>query len=396
VKPRLLLAPIAIAFVALSAGRSQEPPADSGLTAHEWGTFTSIAGAKGEAVVWMPQADRDDLPSFVEHLQSNRFKGGLQGTVRMETPVLYFHATNPVTVSVHVGFTQGFLTEWYPHATSLPSTRQLADPVPNLSSANGELTWRSVSVTPGAQQDFPMETTTSRYYAARDTSASSITVGAASSQQHEKFLFYRGVANFPAPISAIPQNSGRIYVSNLTQSSVPQAILFERRGEKLGYRIIGPIPNASIVESPELNSDVASIRRDLENILVDQGLYADEAHAMLETWNDSWFEEGTRLLYIVPRAFVDRVLPLTIKPAPAATTRVFVGRMEIVTPTTANAVETAFRSHDRTTLEKYHRFLAPILQTMIARSHDAPRTARLNEYLNAAYIDMFKTLSARN
>ncbi|HET9804172.1 MAG TPA: hypothetical protein VFP96_13125 [Candidatus Acidoferrum sp.] len=395
-KPRLLLTLIPIVFFTLSAGRSQEPSADSSLTAHEWGSFTSIAGAKGEAVVWSPQADRDDLPSFVEHLQNNRFKGGLQGTVRMETPILYFHASNPVTVSVHVGFAQGFLTEWYPHALGTMPADQLTAVRPDSNSPNGELLWQSVAVTPGASEDFPKETAASRYYAARETDASPVAVGSSGHQQHEKFLFYRGVANFAPPISAIPQNGGRIYVSNLNQAPIPQAILFERRGERLGYRILGPIQNASIVESPELNADGSSIRRDLERILVDQGLFPDEAHSMLKTWNDSWFEEGARLLYIVPRAFVDKVLPLTIKPAPAATTRVFVGRMEIVTPATENAIETAFRHDDRDILAKYHRFLSPILQTMIARSHSASHTRQLNQYLNATYIDMFKTLSAKN
>lgn len=62
-KSRFLLPLISAAFLALSTGGSQEPLVDSGLTAHEWGTFTSIAGARGEAVVWMPQAERDDLPA---------------------------------------------------------------------------------------------------------------------------------------------------------------------------------------------------------------------------------------------------------------------------------------------------------------------------------------------
>ncbi len=73
------------------------PPASTGtsdstgLTVHEWGTFTSIAGADGAAAEWLPQAGPSDLPCFVER---NRFniKGRLSGTVRMETPVLYFYA----------------------------------------------------------------------------------------------------------------------------------------------------------------------------------------------------------------------------------------------------------------------------------------------------------------
>ena len=130
-KRRWLIA-IPVLFFALSAGRSQEPPADAALFVHEWGTFTSIAGAQGKAVVWMPQAEKDDLPGFVEHLKNNRFKGGLQGTVRMETPVLYFYSSHQATVSVQVHFAQGFLTEWYPHATSPLSKKQLSEAIVDL------------------------------------------------------------------------------------------------------------------------------------------------------------------------------------------------------------------------------------------------------------------------
>ena len=35
---------------------------------------------------------------------------------------------------------------------------------------------------------------------------------------------------------------------------------------------------------------------------------------MIETWRDSWFEEGLRVFYIVPRARVDFDLPLSISP----------------------------------------------------------------------------------
>jgi hypothetical protein len=380
----------------LSAGRSQEPPADPGLSVHEWGTFTSIAGAKGQAVVWNPQAEKDDLPGFVEHLQNNRFKGGLSGTVRMETPVLYFHAAHPVTVSVHVRFAQGFLTEWYPHAVNPLTPRQLSSPILDLASAKGELTWNSISVNPTGSEEFPMESTASRYYAARETTAAPLTVFSSQGEQREKFLFYRGVSDFSVPVSALPQNGDRIYISNFAQNQIPQAILFERRGERLGYRLLGPIQNSSIADSPELNADLTSLSGDLEKILVAQGLNPDEAHAMLETWNDSWFEEGTRLLYIVPRSFVDSVLPLDIKPAPASITRVFVGRLEIVTSATEHAIETAFAANDRATLNKYGRFLAPILQTMIARSHDSAGTSRLNNDLNFVYNQLYANLRAAN
>jgi len=258
VKSRLLLA-IASLCCFLSAGRSQEPPADSTLSVHEWGTFTSIAGAKGEAVVWSPQAERDDLPGFVEHLRNNQFKGGLQGTIRMETPVLYFYATHLTTVSVQVSFAKGLLTEWYPHASVPLTPRQVSDPILDLNATNGQLLWKSILVDPSGTENFPKEGAASRYYAARETSASSVTANSPTGPQREKFLFYRGVSSFNVPVTALPQNNRRILVSNRAQSAIPQAILFERRGTRFGYRILGFVQHSSVVDAPDLDADLASL-----------------------------------------------------------------------------------------------------------------------------------------
>jgi hypothetical protein len=379
----------------LAAGRSQEQQrTDSGLIVHEWGTFTSIAGAHGEAVVWQPQLEKDDLPSFVEHIRNNRLKGGLSGTVRMETPVLYFHATHPTTVSVHVDFSNGMLTEWYPHATSKVSSKQLESPIPQIQGNTSGLTWNSIAIDPGSAPEFPMERAPSRYYAARETAASPLSSNSPKGIQYERFLFYRGVASFRVPVSAIPMNDGRILVSNLMGGVIPQAILFERRGKKLGYRYLGLVRNSSIAEPPELNSDLNGLAGDLTKKLVEQGLNPDEAHAMVETWKDSWFEEGARLLYIVPQDFVDAVLPLNIKPSPATTVRVFVGRMELVTPATERAIEMAYTKGDEAMLAKYGRFLIPILETMISRTTDEKQKRELSAHMNSAYRDIAAQLSA--
>ena len=106
---------------------------------------------------------------------------------------------------------------------------------------------------------------------------------------------------------------------------------------------------------------------------------------MVRTWRQSWFEEGSRLLYIVPAQFVDTVLPLAISPAPSQRVRVFVGRLELVTPATRRAVETAFATHDGATLKMYGRFLEPILQTMIQGETNPARAQRLQGYLQSVY-----------
>lgn len=83
---------------------------------------------------------------------------------------------------------------------------------------------------------------------------------------------------------------------------------------------------------------------------------------MVETWRDSWFEEGSRLIYIVPSRAIDAALPLQIEPVPSQTARVFVGRIELITPETTNAVEAAIAKGDGATIDRYERFLDSILQ----------------------------------
>lgn len=38
----------------------------NGLVAHEWGTFTTVAGQDGTPVEWLPLGGPSDLPCFVE------------------------------------------------------------------------------------------------------------------------------------------------------------------------------------------------------------------------------------------------------------------------------------------------------------------------------------------
>ena len=183
---------------------------------------------------------------------------------------------------------------------------------------------------------------------------------------------------------------GKVQIENRAGEEIPNTILFERRGENVGYRIAGAVPSTSVLEAPELDGKIEDLARELQGILVGQGLYQDEAQAMVETWRDSWFEEGSRLMYIVPAGFVNGILPLSIHPAPAQTTRVFVGRMELLTPATKKAVETALAEDDRATLEKYGRFLEPILQTMAAQETNPGRGEKLQSYLGQIYRAMLE------
>jgi hypothetical protein len=360
--PRLL----AFALLAFSLGGwliadGQHEAPD--LTVHEWGTFTAIAGKEGEAVEWTPLGGTD-LPQFVEHISDVNFKLGLRGTIRMETPVMYFYSPHEVTVSARVAFFKGLITEWYPHADHVQPGGVVGNTNLKQLPAAGSIAWNQIAVSPDLAAEFPREVKSNRYYAARETSSSPLRVRTSAGEQQEKFLFYRGVSASPLPLSAKLNSDGELVVKSLGEGEIPAAILFERRGERVGYRLTGGFRDETTLEPPVLTGSVDEVYGDLEEILLEQGLYRDEAHAMVETWKDSWFEEGSRLICIVPRGFIDKVLPLTINPAPGQIVRVFVGRLEIVTPATARAVKAALTRNDEAALNKYGRFLEPIVQAV--------------------------------
>jgi len=351
----------------------------SNLTVHEWGTFTSIAGPDGQAIEWRPLSGPSDLPCFVTTLNPNSIKvlpqggiPGLKALVRMETPVLYFYSTSAMTAHVSVGFPRGVFSEWYPQAA--------VDMVPlgNTRQWQWQIKWSHVDITPGAKEVFPTEADQSHYYAARETDAAPVSVGG----QQEKFLFYRGIATFPPPIAATVARDGSIVVRK-TNDRVDTLMLFERRGDRFGYRVVSTDQDDVRIERPVLDGSLELLWEDLRRILTDRGLYLREAAAMVETWRDSWFEEGTRVFYLLAQTTVDGILPVEIDPKPANISRVFVGRMEVVTPEMKADVASAIRRNDRAGLRKYGRFLEPISQMIegqLKATHDA---AKIGDTLSA-------------
>jgi hypothetical protein len=379
----LAIGPLAIA----GPTRGRRSQIDAGLTVHEWGTFTSIAGADGQPVVWLPVQfpGPPELPGFVDHYTAGPGKAIIRGTIRMETPVIYFYTAHETSLSVRVSFSKGLITEWYPRATRLQPSSPISVDALDQPHEDGSIAWDSVTVAPNLADDFPRENAGSHYYAARETAASPVAVRGPSGNQREKFLFYRGVSNVSLPLSAKVLPSGAIQFDNRTGQPIPTLILFERRGDKLGYHILNSPQDRTLLETPAVSGTFDSLRSDLENILVAQGLFRDEARAMVETWRDSWFEEGSRLFYIVPRSYVDSILPLSITPAPAQLTRVFVGRIELVTPATEQSIETALADHDLAAIRKYGRFLSPILDIIARKQRDPNRAQRLYDDLSATY-----------
>jgi hypothetical protein len=186
---------------------------------------------------------------------------------------------------------------------------------------------------PAATEDFPVDTSGSHYYQARRTDASPLK----SSSGTEKFLFYRGVGGFEPPITATVGVDGRIDVRSLTSEPLGDVVFFENAGGIMSYQVRHAdggqvVFDRQAIDGPPSNEETAPPLAELEQILIGRGLYPKEAQAMLNTWRDTWFKEGTRIFYIVPGATIESILPLVINPKPTETVRVFVGRVELVRP----------------------------------------------------------------
>jgi hypothetical protein len=77
---------------------------------------------------------------------------------------------------------------------------------------------------------------------------------------------------------------------------------------------------------------LGALRSEMHAGLVADGLNPDEADALLNTWDASYFRShGMRLFFLVPRAWTDYVLPLRTS-LDADIARVMVGRLELITP----------------------------------------------------------------
>jgi len=347
---------------------------EGGVTVHEWGTFTTIADGAGGSEPWSPLGGVSDLPCFVMHLNKLEYKTMPSGpvapvtqmvTVRMETPVLYFYSPRKTTVSVGVDFPKGLITEWYPHASRVSPGPQLNLPPVR----NGHIEWDALEIAPGDQPSLPRGAGASHYYAARNTDADPVRIG----QDREKLLFYRGIANFPVPVSVRFTGDSSLELRRAGEDPLALAVLFENRGGHIGYRVMHGLGNTANIETPALTASLDGLKKELADGLVSQGLYRKEADAMIETWRDSWFEEGMRVFYLVPHSLVDRELPLSIQPAPAKIARVFVGREEILSPYMRDRLQTALSTGNTQTLDQFGRFLAPFMRQMKATA--APSVA---------------------
>jgi len=402
------------ACTGIVSSKAQRPA--TSLVVHEWGTFTSVSGHDGITLEWRPLTVESELPSFVYSVDRDstrrqqpapptqatpklpplappptqpqparprssqprelRYpsKSATPVSVRMETPVVYFYAKEDTSVSVKVDFVGGKITEWYPQGRTV---------------RGGTIDWGTFKVVPDAYVELANDFRENHYYSARETDSAPIQVNNSGLVEYERFLFYRGVGNFDLPLS-IKLEENRVRITNEYRENICKVVLFENQEGKIGYRVQDMPQTDLLLDRPVLDGKIEGLREEIKAMLISQGLFEKEADAMLKTWRDSWFEEGLRVFYIMPRKTTDAILPIAIDPKPSELVRVLVGRMELITPEIERNVTNQITKLDSPSkterdaalkaINKYGRFREPIL-TQIRRHTSDSRVKALIEQL---------------
>lgn len=306
-------------------------------------------------------------------------------TTKMETPVIYFHTDRPRSVRVHVDFEKGLLSQFYPSAR-LDGFRA-GDDADLARIQRTSLEWRLDLVPdPAKAPRVPEVAKDDPWQFAREVDCASVVTDAG---EAERYVFYRGLGRLDLPIAVVANGSGNVTVKNGGLDEIPAAFLLEMtpaggRFSELG-RIRGSESRAASFGGAALapkDEVVRELHDRVLDALVAEGLYEDEAIAMVRTWSRSWFgNEGTRLVYLVPRRLTDAVLPLSIDPKPPEIVRVLVGRLEFLTPETEREAELAFRdtlggdaaksAAAQKRLDRFGRFLEPVARRVTATTRDA-------------------------
>ncbi len=340
------------------------------LVVHEWGTFTALDNESGEQLLGI-NVDTEPVPHFVHNLSPYILNRELLSSdhwvfrqkavprhhpsvsLRLETPVIYFYPpkgkTLPFEVDVEVKFRGGWVTEFYPRADVLfPKTDNgqfnFDDLFPNKI---GHVAWRKLQV---GTSDAGPSTNEHVWTAPRNVAAANLT---SCEGEHEKYLFYRGVAMQRSPLKIATEGDGESIVLSATfqellppgtQAVIPNLWLMETRDDGMtAYRRLESLP---IVNDDRPRRCITAARRfrpaefsienrskletEMREAIVAEGLFADEARALLSTWQQAYFvSPGLRVFYTVPRIWTDHFLPLSVS-GETEITRVMVGRVELI------------------------------------------------------------------
>lgn len=300
----------------------------SPLIIHEWGTFTSFMGSNGKLLEGM-HTEEEALPGFVYSLKkdgnisnldiiaqssfgpcprwptkapcdvlsrlSEQNQNFLPGnpitsgvTQKMETPVIYFYGEEGEKLDIKIDFPKGIISQWYPKATDYyPSRDQIETLGP--STLKYSLLLKSKTFT----GNIPKTTHESIWNPARVVNSNTIEVN----NEHEKFIFYRGIGDFPSSLKLTSEVGNKITLTNLLDEHITGIFVLNSDGIKGNFKRVGSLAphHKKSLELPSLENGIAfeqyviNAKKTIHKYLVGAGLYNDEAWALLNTWEKSYF-----------------------------------------------------------------------------------------------------------
>jgi hypothetical protein len=344
---------------------------------HEWGTFTTVSGSDGRLLSGL-EVEEERLPNFV-HCHAG-FAPANKGwsrpvsnvTVKMETPVIYFYSDRQREVQVDVRFAGGSISQWYPQRSAgetlpsvpwaQPTVEQLRalPPVDFAQGFSGSVQWKVTVLAPDTKEKIncPAAWENPQWPRARVSGANLVKgppgfveAGRADLQVNapvvEGFLFYRGIGNFALPFEVKVAPDGTLTLRNTGTNDILRVWVYEKSttAEAPFHFWTGKLPAGAEQSVPLQPAGSFQSKSGFGASLIYAGLTSDETSALLATWKESYFDApGLRVFWIVPRAFTDRILPLSITPAPDKLERVLVGRSEVLTPAFEKELVDGFRS----------------------------------------------------
>jgi hypothetical protein len=386
----------AACLVGLAAGalvlRAASP--SSGLIVHEWGTFLAMNGSDGVTLDGMYHEEHA-LPGFV-HARGRDELRLPTSNIKGETPVIYFYSDTPVRASVQVKFPSGIWTQWYPQARllgpSLVQTGSLLHP------QKGWISW-DVDVVPPTQAHgaLPVTQKDALWNYTRDVDAAFLHPAAFPNptasrvndpDEWERFIFYRGLGEAKLPLNVSTDGAVLSCDKTLKQPLRHVYLLRVENGQgvyryvpslRCGDRIDQVVP--ALAGAKPVETFASLLADDLAARLVESGLYAKEARAMVNTWRTSYFAtDGIRVLFVLPQEWTNTFIPMEITPKPDQLVRVMVGRIELLTPDRERAAQTAIanlaspnsqvREAAFATLQQQGRYVEPIVRRTMESSAD--------------------------
>ncbi len=353
----------------------------SAYTLHEWGTFTTVSGSDGVLLTGL-EREEARLPHFAHsHLGmengnvswENGFGKGMGRpvagvTVKMETPVIYFHSDKAFDATVKVGFEGGTISQWYPQRSGgevlpvPPPTQEELTPAQSVGRMRidfskgwkGSIEWTARVLSPTESKEAILFKPGETQHWTQPRVPEANVVQTANGEK-EGFLFYRGIGNFDPGLKITVENDDTIKLSNRTGSAIPFIFVYEKQlgsytrwktlksGVEAGKAAEVELEDFTVRNSDPIKPNAAElfghgefheeVYRDMVAGLTATGLLESEAKAMVETWWSSYFgANGLRVFWVLPEAKTAAILPLEVTPAPDKMVRVIVGRSEVLRP----------------------------------------------------------------